>query len=197
MEYPGIVFILNGGGERYGKRVAWNSKSGDADVAFEAVSPGEYTLSALGEQDRYIASISCGDVNLLRDRLMVGGGVAPCSIEAVVRDDFASVTASLSPEAIVRMTAAGVKQSGVFLIPLDNVLQQPAIGTVLLNLGSLQMKVIPGRYLAFVSEDRNLAWYEPEVQRHLLASGRVVTLAPGESHTLILDWLPQLNESGL
>ncbi len=118
------------------------------------------------------------------------------SVEAMVRDDFATVAVRLSPLAISRMNAAGVKQSEVFLIPLDNVSQRPGSGVVAAGPQPSKIKIIPGRYLALLFDGRNLAWREPDVQKHLMTLGKVLSLKPGDLQTVVLDWMPELNDLG-
>lgn len=189
---PLVAFTLSGGGNRFGKRVVWRQGTPDADMAFEGVGPGEYKLDMEGQQ-AYVASAACGNMDLLHDSLIVGGGTPVCSIGVLLRNDFANVTVTLSPESRAKMAGAGLQRTGIFLVPLDYVSDRAAITSMGVNQQFWKVQLKPGRYLAFASGQRDIAWYEPEVQRELVAAGKVVTFTPGESEMLTLE----INDLGI
>jgi protocatechuate 3,4-dioxygenase beta subunit len=55
------------------------------------VTPGKYLAKATAMFGGYVQSFRCGVQDLLREPLMVPEGGAPCSLEVVVRDDYATV----------------------------------------------------------------------------------------------------------
>ena len=59
-------------------------------LAIENVSPGRYVLRAEPPSPWYVASASCGGVDLTHDELVVGGGSVGCSIHVVLRNDSGS-----------------------------------------------------------------------------------------------------------
>ena len=125
---------------------------------------------------------------------MVKADIPACSVEAVLRDNFASVTVSVSPQTLPDMSLAGIYGSRVTFIPLSGPVQGIIFGGVFPRVRTMPALVPPGRYLALLSDGRTLAWREPDVQKHLMTLGKVVTLKPGETQSLILDWSSELDE---
>ncbi len=82
----------------------------------------------------------------------------------------------------------------VSFIPLSDTLKRMRVGSVSPGLQPPTISVPPRRYLAYLSDGRILAWREPDVQKQLMTLGKVVTVKPGESQTLTLDWPPELHD---
>lgn len=104
----------------------WQADCGPSNFEFIGNYPGQYTLQASAFPGAYIASLTCGGTNLLREPLVVGPGIPACSIEAVIRDDAASLSVGLTPEAKANLTAAKMTETQVALIPIDNILDLPS-----------------------------------------------------------------------
>jgi len=171
----------------------WSSANPRSDLVFNEVQPGLYSLHTFGNTSSYVASLTCGKVNLLRDPLVVRADIPPCSIQAVLRDDFATLALGLLPHATSRASTAGVRQAQVLLIPLGYTIQRPARAFIIIGAERSKTTVVPGKYLAIVCDGRELAWREPDVQKHLMTLGKIITLKPGQLQTLLLDWSPELN----
>lgn len=56
------------------------------------------------------------------------------------------------------------------------------------------LAIPPGTYLAFLFDGRPIAWRDTDERKRLMGLGTVVTLAPSESKTVLLDWRPELND---
>jgi hypothetical protein len=91
------------------------------------------------------------------------------------------------------MTAAGVRLTAAAFIPLDEPLQEAPGTTLPFGAPLMGVNLPPGRYLALIS-DSLLAWNEPDVRAHLMALGKVVTLKPRQTQTVLLDWSSELHD---
>ena len=58
---------------------------------FEGIAPGTYEVEATANGKGYVASLRCGDVDLLRDELTIAAGAAVPPIEVKLRDDGAEL----------------------------------------------------------------------------------------------------------
>jgi hypothetical protein len=181
--------LTHGGSER-----DWRANCGPSNFEFKGNYPGLYTLQASAFSGAYIASLTCGNTNLLREPLVLRPGVPACSVEARIRDDFSSLSVGLTAQAAAQLAAAGIAVTGLALIPMENSLDIPYSAE--LELASLPEKLAipPGTYLAFLFDGRPIAWRDPDERKRLMSLGTVVTLSPGESKTISLDWRPELND---
>lgn len=190
---PVAAFKLENGGYRFNNTVNWSAGRPEDSLVFHAVPPGTFHLASVAMNDSYIASLTCGDLNLLRDPLVVGPGHPACAIEAEVRDDMATVMATVTPAAQQQMEAAHVEAATLVLLPLDR--NQPSRSDIVRPRGTSRgVKVPPGQYLALLTDGRDLAWREPGERARLEVWGKVVTLAPDESASVTLDWRAELND---
>lgn len=192
---PQASFELSDGQVQFNNRVFWQADRGPSDLEFKDIPPGRYTVAISAFQGAYVASFTCGGINLLREPLLVGPGVPICSIEAVVRDDSASLEVGFTPQAIAQMTAANVTVTDLALIPVENLLDLPYSAGVWRGSEPKKVTIPPGTYLAFLFDGRAIAWRDPEMRKQLMSLGTLVTLAPGDSKPLLLDWRPELNAS--
>jgi hypothetical protein len=198
---PQVYFSLGGQGPSPGRRLTWTSPNPNADFAFkpipltfEAVPPGSYAVRAVAMQDSYVASLTCGGVDLLNEPLVIGADHPPCAIEAMVRDDMATLGVSIMPQAKQRIDEASVKATTLVLISIDRRQEEPRSEWIWLQASMPGIRVAPGRYLALLTDGRALAWRDPEESKKLQALGQVVTLAPGQSQSVVLDWPAALND---
>jgi hypothetical protein len=189
---PGVLFRLESPNSRSGKVLNWSSVQPE-ELAFTDVSPGTYIVRASGASGAYVASLTCDKLDLLRDPLVVGAGIPACAINASVRDDFALVKVGVSPQTIPVMTAAGVRLTAAAFIPLDEPLREAPGTTLPFGAPLMGVNLPPGRYLALIS-DSLLAWNEPDVRAHLMTLGKVVTLKPRQTQTVLLDWSSELHD---
>jgi hypothetical protein len=170
----------------------WQADCGPSNFEFKDNYPGQYTLQASAFPGAYIASLTCGGANLLREPLVVRPGVPACSVEAVIRDDAASLSVGLTPEARAKLTAAKMTETQVALISIDNILNLPSSASIILASEPNKVTIAPGTYLIFLFDGRTIAWRDPDERKRLMSLGTVVTLAPAESKTVLLDWRPEL-----
>jgi hypothetical protein len=186
-----VSFELRGeDGEYY--YASWSTDKPAPTSEFKDVLPGRYALRASGNASAYVASLTCGSLNLLREPLVIGPGVPACSIEAVIRDDFASISIGLTPQAKAQMAVYATTVTDFALIRADNSLDLPFSGGVWTS-EPKKAQIPPGSYIAFLFDGRNPAWREPEFQEKLKRLGTPVTLTPGDAKTLLLDFKPEFD----
>lgn len=185
--------LLRDGDAAFDNQFEWRSDQPVSSFTFKDMIPGQYVLRATGNARGYVASLTCGSVNLLRKALVIGPGIPSCFVEAVVRDDPATLAIGLTPEAKAQMAGYGTEVTDFALIPIDNVMELPYSGAVWRDAEPQKNPIPPGSYIAFLFDGRNPAWREPEFQKQLRRVGTLVTLAPGESRTVLLDFKPELD----
>lgn len=86
--------------------------SNDPRFLFRGIMPGSYDAVAELGSSTYVASMSCGGVDLLREPLVVTAGSDAQPIEATLRDDAASLRGSVKSEA-----QAADPQARVLVLP--------------------------------------------------------------------------------
>jgi hypothetical protein len=159
-------------------------QAGDPMV-FRDVEPGRYVLQTRPEPPWYVASASCGNLDLTRDTLVIVAGAATaCTVRMVYRDDSASLKWSASPG---KGDHGSSNQVFVTAIPLDN-FTQPAESSlsVVHKLspdapaeGSFE-GLAPGRYLVLaLTRQQELAYLDNEALQRYLPLGQQVTLTRG------------------
>ncbi len=194
---PKIYFQFRENESGFNPQTLWDANAPESELVFKKVMPGVYAVegSPLHGSDAYVASLTCGGTNLLRDPLVVGPGTPACGIEAVVRDDLASLTVDLTPEALAGMKADQVPVSVLALIPVDNPMRIPMSCFAGPSNEARNLRIPPGTWLAVIFDGRSLAWREPAVWEKLMSLGKVFTIAPGQSETVQLNRSPELNDA--
>ncbi len=194
---PAVTFELTGGEDGLNHQVSWRNGQGPSDLEFKDILAGSYVTmgdTLCCNAAAYIASLTCGSADLEREPLVIGPGKPVCAIEAVIRDDVAQIAIGLTPKAESQLKAAGIDVTDAALIPLDEELEPPYSAAVWRGSDPKMNMIRPGKYLAFLFDGRQLAWRDPDEAKRLMSLGTVVTIAPGESKTIQLDWLPELND---
>jgi hypothetical protein len=72
-----------------------NRERADSSMVIRGVKPGVYDVEVDQNGSSYVASISYGGINLLRDPLVISEGAEPKSLQVLMRDDGASVTGNV------------------------------------------------------------------------------------------------------
>jgi hypothetical protein len=170
----------------------WQAACGPSNFEFKGNYPGQYILQATDVRGAYIASLTCGGTNLLREPLIVRPGVPTCSIEAVIRNDLSYLSVGFTPQAAARLTTSGVTVTGLALIPQENSLETPYSAELEVASEPEKLAIPPGTYLAVPFDGRPIAWRDPVERKRLMSLGTMVTVAPGESKSISLDWRPEL-----
>jgi len=149
--------------------------NGSGALAIDNVSPGRYVLRADPPSPWYVASASCGGVDLTHDELVVGGGSVGCSIHVVVRNDSGSahVTVRNSEQNL----ASGMQQTlFVYAVPMGN-LAQPVVRLNPLNGDFTADGLAPGRYLVLALDHRvDLPYRDPEAMRAYAELGQEISV---------------------
>ncbi len=168
----------------------------NAPMAFRDIEPGQYVLQSPPQPPWYLASASCGNVDLTRDPLVIAAGTPACTVRMVYRDDSASLNWSAS---------AGEGDNGsndqvyVAAIPLDNLTQPaaqffPAFSVFSGHKPSPDFPaeggfkgLAPGRYLVLaLRQQQELPYRDHEALQRYLSLGQEITLTRGDKSEIEL-----------
>jgi len=154
-------------------------------MVFRDVQPGRYVLQAQPQPPWYLASASCGNLDLTRDPLTITAGSAACTVRMVYRDDSASLKWSASPG---DEGDHGSNEVFVIAIPLDNLTQSARNFSAFSDHqvssdspaeGSFD-GLAPGRYLVIALAHRQeLPYRDNEALQRYMSLGQEVTLTRG------------------
>ena len=163
----------------------------DAPLAIQGVPPGRYHLSAQPNGPWYLASASCGELDLMRNPLVVGEGSGACTLRAVLRNDTATLKWSLdSAQSSTLSQLSPDKESGgastmtgavfVTALPLDN-LTQSEVTNIFADAATASggefSGLPPGHYLVIaLPQQKQIAFRDPEVLKTYQSLGQEVTL---------------------
>ena len=145
------------------------------------VEPGTYDVEVNTNGASYIASVTCGGVNLLTDPLVIAEGSDPQPIEVVVRDDGASVNGTVQ-------TADTTKSGLVLMLPEGETSIAPRQVYVDPSGNFNAQEIPPGNYeiLAFDHLD-GLEYRNREVLNTYLSHAAHVTLSADEQAKVTVD----------
>ncbi len=154
-------------------------------MVFRDVESGRYTLEAQPQPPWYVASASCGNLDLTRDPLVIGAGVGACTVRMVYRDDSASLKWLASP---AEDGSGAGNEVFVLAIPLDAV-TQPAMNANIIADHPLSSDspaegsfegLAPGRYLVMALPRRqDLPYRDHEAMQRYMSLGQEITLTRG------------------
>jgi hypothetical protein len=160
-------------------------RTGTDEIALiRNLSEGLFHVWVVPSIEGYVASVTSGSTDLLREPLGVIPGSAPRPIEVTLRDDSATLTGTfLLNGAPMSSTDPGDGVIFVICIPLDRL--QSMVFPNSYSAWQPQFKVpnlAPGRYLVLASRQsmQNIEFRNEDVLRDLLGKGTVVTLAPNQ-----------------
>jgi hypothetical protein len=154
-------------------------------MVFRDVEAGRYMLQTQPQPPWYVASASCGNLDLTRDPLVIGADAGACTVHMVYRDDSASLKWLASP------TEDGDGSSNevfVIAIPIDN-FAQPAMTLSMIADHKLSSDspaegsfegLAPGRYLVMALAHRqDLPYRDYEALQRYMSLGQEITLTRG------------------
>ena len=158
-----------------------NRESQDAPAMIRGLEPGTYDVEAEGNGSSYVASITCGGLNLLSQPLVVAEGSDPQQIEVLLRDDAASLNGNL------QNPTAG--QMGIVLLVPEGDTQAAPKQVWVDPSGKFQAQgLAPGNYdvLAFDRLD-GIEYRNREALNAYLSHAAHVTLSPEEQARVTVD----------
>jgi hypothetical protein len=136
------------------------------------LAPGHYLLGGQAQPPWYVASASCGGVDLTRDELAIAGSAAGCSIRIVLRNDSGSVHVTLKNSDAILNQGPVV----VYLLPVGDFVrasQQLPMNRPETTLNS----IAPGRYFAIAMDHREeLPYRDPEAMRRYSGRGEEIVV---------------------
>lgn len=179
------------GGNTYMAQVPgnhWRDGRRDASagpMAIQDLPPGHYVLQVFSGYPWYMASATCGNVDLLREELVISSSGGGCTIHTLFRNDPGSVSVTIR---------GNEPPANVFpyLLPIQNLTLQEHMSSQMTNNGGSTTWTVPGippgRYLALVLDHpEQIAYRDPEVLRRYASLGREVTVAPGGTAEIQLN----------
>jgi hypothetical protein len=144
------------------------------------VLPGTYTVEAAGFSLGYVASLRCGDADLLREDLTVAPGTDLPLLEATLRNDGAQLSVSVVAED--RRTAGGV------VIYSEEFPRRSVVVPMNGASGFTQENLAPGRYLVIAVEDaEELEFHNPARMAKYLGQATEVVLQPGDKTSIRVE----------
>ncbi len=163
--YPALTLSHSGGGQR---------PESDDPLIIRDVEPGRYAVQAHVQAPWYVASVSCGNVDLTREPLVMAAGAPGCTMRATLRNDSASVKWSITSN---DTTSASRQANSVLVIPLSN-LTQEGYWVFSTAEGSFE-GLAPGRYLVMaMKHQQELPYRNAEALQRYFPFGQEVTLTP-------------------
>jgi hypothetical protein len=165
------------------------------DMNLRGVDPGRHPVMAQGRSGDYVAAMSSGGVDLLRNPLVVSDSGSADPIDVTLRDDTASVVG-----AVTGGTATLARNYTIFFVPTDARGQYSQ--SVSETDGTFSVKdLVPGSYRAFAVSgvEGRLPFREADAMQPLQGKGIAVTVAPNQTVELdvpLLD-VPLPEETGM
>jgi hypothetical protein len=175
--FPGQVHLFS----RSGGRQPSGTHVGEGGLFINGVEPGTYDVEVDVNGTSYVASATCGGVNLLNDPLVVAPGGDPQPIHIVLRDDGASLNGAVQ--------IADASQSALVLMVPEGSSANPPRQVYVDSSGSFHAQgLAPGSYdiLAFDRLD-GLEYRNREVLNAYLSRAAHVTLSADEQAKVTVD----------
>ena len=147
-------------------------------LAIDNISPGKYILQVQPQSPWYVASASCGGIDLMRQELVVDGGSVGCSIRIQLRNDSGSASVTMRGGSQT-IGVTGRRPAGViYAVPLGNLTQR----VVDLNPQNAIFSadgLAPGRYLVLALDHREeLPYRDAEAMGKYAVLGQEITVTP-------------------
>jgi hypothetical protein len=143
---------------------------------FDNLAPGTYSVQANTSQG-YVAAMRCGNIDLLRDDLVITPGAAPPPIEVTLRDDTAQLTVTLKQKD---------RSGGVVIYSQEYPGRSMLV--LLSDRGSIGVNLPPETYqLVALSDPTDLEYRNSTVIQKYLAHATTVTLQPRSEVSVSLD----------
>lgn len=165
-------------------------------LAIRDLDPGNYRLVSRPAPPWYLASAVCGNLDLKKEAMSIGGSAAGCSIHAVMRNDSATLHWSINANnqgGNSNSQGNQGKQIFVYAMPLDNFIQSVSMtsaqqqGSGDVAEGSIE-GLAPGRYLVMaLDHTEELPYREPDLVQRYLSEGKEVTLTANGQSEVQLD----------
>lgn len=139
---------------------------------FEEVQPGTYEVEASANGRGYVASLQCGDVDLLRDELTVGAGASMPPVVVRLRDDGARITADVTD---------GGKPAKAMVVFYSEEYPKSSVLALAANGRAVADDLRPGAYrVVALRQIREVEFREVEFAEKYLATGKEVNVKAGE-----------------
>ena len=153
----------------------------DSSMVIRGVKPGVYDVEVDSNGSAYVASITYGGMNLLRDPLVISEGAEPKTLQVMMRDDGASVTGNVQ-------MGDSLQPGSVLLVSEGDAASPPKTVWLSASGDFRAMGIAPGDYeiLAFDRLD-GIEFRNREVLNAYLAHAAHVTLSADQQARVTLD----------
>lgn len=145
--------------------------NGPRDMFIRDVDPGRYRVDIRPNGPLYVASATYGDVDLLREDLVIGSDIGSQPIEIDLRDDGGDITATV--------TGLDANPRGVvFYVSEEN--PRRVYMSFMSNRGASYLgSVPPGTYRVFALDDADgIEYRKPDALQDFLSAASEVTVGP-------------------
>lgn len=153
----------------------------DRSLALRNVAPGRYVVTATPSFGGYVQAIRCGQLDLLRDELVVPENGAVSPIEVVLRDDSGTIR--------IRVQTQTSTQTATVLLLADGVLREPTIIGMASGNAELQTAgVAPGGYKVFAFDSIDgIDYRNPEALAKYSSHAASVSVTSNANATVTVD----------
>jgi hypothetical protein len=158
----------------------YSAQTGPSGYMLHSISPGKYMVRARASFGGYVLSVRCGNLDLLREPLVVPETGSVGGIEVTVRDDGATVRLQVAGNAL--------EQGLVLLIPDGQLLSEPRAishwrGSTI-QLGP----VAPGIYKIFAFDSSNgIDYGNPEVLARYSSQATTIRVGANDETSVAVD----------
>jgi hypothetical protein len=176
--FPGQIHLLS---RSFSNQQFSMNRAGEDGTFISGVEPGTYDVEMDLNGTSYVASATCGGINLLTDPIVVVPGGDPQPIHIVLRDDGASLNGAVQ--------IADTNQSALVLMVPEGSSANPPRQVYVDSSGSFHAQgIAPGSYdiLAFDRLD-GLEYRNREVLNAYLSRAAHVTLSADEQARVTVD----------
>jgi hypothetical protein len=172
-------------GMKQNPTVRMPASSNDQSLVIDGVSAGSYWVRVVSSRG-YAASVRSGNLDLLRQPLVVGAGGATSPIEITMRDDSSEISGTVAGMA---KPTPGTGGALIYCIPLEAGGREPNRVLVQGNGSFTVANLVPGAYrlMAFDREQVELDNLNPEAVQAYESKGTLVRLLPGQKEQVALQ----------
>lgn len=161
-------------------RSNWVPPAGDT-LMLRGLRPGRYKVHVNGgmiQNASYIASLSCGLTDLLREELVVPESGQLPAIEAVIRDDFGTLHLLVNAEPKTFGTVSLLSDSD----------EEPMNRWSFSTDSMVNMPLAPGKYKVLaIADTEDIDPSDPEATARFFEHAATVTVVPGKAANLVVD----------
>ena len=156
------------------------TSSGHSAMMLQDVEPGTYRANFMPQVPWYVQSATCGPTNLLNEDLAIAPGQS-CTAEIVLRDDSASLSATITS------SESKSGQVALVLVPQSAGKLPPQVQRAVGNQFSIS-GLRPGEYMVYAFDHvDDLEYSNPDALEPYASQATHITLTPNQKAQVSLD----------